>query len=130
MTNEHVVTKNLIDSKEKIVIYFDGQNKRREIILNENKRYIRDYRYIDLGVTIIQILKEVNIDKEYFLLPYIGDYNQLINQKIYIVQLHEGNLSYCKGELTDNNKFELTHNVSTLPASSGSPIFLENTTKV
>ena len=81
MTNEHVVAKNLIDSKEKIVIYFDGQNKRREIILNENKRYIRDYRYIDLDVTIIQILKEDNIDKEYFLLPYIGERNQLINQK-------------------------------------------------
>ncbi len=89
MTNEHVVTKNLIDSKEKIVIYFDGQNKRREIILNENKRYIRDYRYIDLDVTIIQILKEDNIDKEYFLLPYIGDCNQLKNQKIYIVQFTE-----------------------------------------
>ena len=53
-----------------------------------------------------------------------------MNYKIYIVQFPEGNLSYCKGELTDINKFELTHNVSTLPASSGSPIFLENTTKV
>ena len=130
MTNEHVVTKNLIDSKEKIVIYFDGQNKRREIILNENKRYIRDYRYIDLDVTIVQILKEDDIDKDYFLLPYIGDCNQLMNYKIYIVQFPEGNLSYCKGELTDIDKFELTHNVSTLPGSSGSPIFLENTTKV
>ena len=63
-------------------------------------------------------------------LQYIGDCNQLINQKIYIVQFPEGNLSYCKGELTDINKFELTHNVSTLPSSSRSPIFLENTTKV
>ena len=130
MTNEHVVTKNLINSKEKIVILFDGQNKRREIILNRNNRYIRDYGYIDLDVTIVQILKEDNIDKEYFLLPYIGDYNRLINQKIYIVQFPEGNLSYCKGKLTDINKFELSHNAITHPGSSGSPIFLENTTKV
>ena len=125
-----MVTKNLIDSKEKIVIYFDGQNKRSEIILNENKRYIRDYRYINLDVTIVEIIKEDDIEKEYFLLPYIGDCNQLMNYKIYIVQFPEGNLSYCKGELTDIDKFELTHNVSTLPSSSRSPIFLENTTKV
>ena len=35
--------------------YFDWQNKRREIILNENKRYIKDSRYIDFDVIIIQI---------------------------------------------------------------------------
>ena len=130
MSNEHVIKKEFIDSKEKIEIFYDGQNKRKEIILNENKRYIRDYRYINLDVTIVEIIKEDDIDKEYFLLPYIGDYNQLLNQKIYIVQFPEGKLSYCKGELTNIKKYEIIHNASTLPGSSGSPIFLENTTKV
>ena len=130
MTNEHVINKELIDSKEKIVIFYDLQNKRKEIILNENKRYIRDYRYLDLDVTIIEILKEDDIDKEYFLLPYIGDYAQLINQKIFIVEFPQGKLGYCYGEIKKIKKYEITHNASTLPGSSGSPILLENTTKV
>ena len=58
MSNEHVIKKEFIDSKEKIEIFYDGQNKRKEIILNENKRYIRDYRYINLDVTIVEIIKE------------------------------------------------------------------------
>jgi len=83
-----------INSKEKIIIYYDGQNERREIVLNSDKRYIREYSNKNLDIVTIEILKADNINKKYFLLPYIGNYSELINQKIYIVQFPEGELGY------------------------------------
>ena len=130
MTNEHVIKKETINAIEKITIYFDGQNERRDIILNEDKRYIREYTYKNQDITTIEIIEEDNIDKKYFLLPYIGNYNELLNKNIYIVQFPVGKLSYCGGELLDINKYEITHNASTDSGSSGSPIFLVNTTRV
>ena len=130
-TCEHVVTKEKVKAKEAIIIYYDGQNERREIELNSKDRYIREYHSKkDLDIIIIEILKRDNIDKKYFLLPYIGSYDELINKKIYIVQFPEGQLSYSGGELLKIDKYEITYNVSTSSGSSGSPIFLENTTKV
>ena len=37
---------------------------------------------------------------------------------------------HSKGEITNIDKYEFTHKASTLPGSSGSPIFLDQTTKV
>ena len=127
MTNEHVITKVMIENKEKIVIFYDAQNERKEIILND--RYMKEYTKLDLDITIIEIKKEDNIDKKYFLLPYIGELD-LMNKNIFIVQFPHGALSYSKGKILNVNKFELTYDVKTQEGSSGSPIFLENTTKV
>ena len=132
MTNEHLITKNMINLKEKIIIYYDGQNKRNEIILDINKRYIKDYRNKDndLDIIIIEIIKEDNINEQYFLLPYIDEYNNKINNNIYIVQFPHGNLSYSKGKIIKINNYEITYDVHTESGSSGSPIFLENTQRV
>ena len=82
MTNEHVITKKMVELKEKIDIYYDNQYKFVEIELNENKRYIKDYLYLDIDVIIIEIIKEDNIKEEYFLLPnieYINGYKEYEN---------------------------------------------------
>ena len=50
MTCEHVVTKKKINSKEKIIIYYDGQNESREIVLNSDKRYIWEYSNKNLDI--------------------------------------------------------------------------------
>ena len=61
------------------------------------------------------------------------NYNKLNNKKIYIVQFPKGkDLSLSEGEIIDIgespkkelDKFEFEHKASTLPGSSGSPIFL------
>ena len=39
-------------------------------------------------------------------------------------------LSYCKGELINIKKYEITHNASTDSGSSGSPIILDDSTRV
>ena len=95
ITNEHIVTKNMIDTKQKIVIYYDTESESREIILNKEQRFIKEYRNMDIDITLIEILKEDNINKKYFLLPYTGN-NNIINKdkNIYLIQYPSGDLSY------------------------------------
>ena len=134
MTNEHVITKKMAELKEKIDIYYDNQYKLVEIELNENKRYIKDYLYLDIDVIIIEIIKEDNIKEEYFLLPnieYINGYKEYENKNIYIPQYPEGgDLSNSKGKIKSINDYEFSHLASTKAGSSGSPIFIEGTIQV
>ena len=116
----------MIDNKEKIIIYYDTENEFREIILNKDLRFIKEYKNIDIDATIVEILKEDNINKKYFLLPYLGN-NNIIDKNVYIIQYPHGELSYSKGKIINIDKFELEYDVSTKEGSSGSPIFLEGT---
>ena len=129
MTNEHVITKQMIDLKQKITIIYDTGNKKIDILLNKDERYIKEYKNIDLDVTIVEVIKEDNIKEECFFFQYIEDYN-FINKNIYIVQFPNDILSYSKGKIIRIDKYELTYNATTNSGSSGSPIFLENTKAV
>ena len=134
ITNEHVIKKDEIDSNKKIEIYFDNQSEIREIELNKDKRFIRDYLYMNIDAIVIEIIKEDNINENYFLLPnleYINGYNIFINKGIYIPQYPNGeDLSFSKGIINSINNYEFSHLASTQQGSSGSPIFILNTTKV
>ena len=66
MTNEHVITKELIKERKNINFYYDFESKTKEICLNTDERYIKDFRDINIDVTIIEILPKDNIDKDYF----------------------------------------------------------------
>ena len=94
MTNEHVITKNMIENKQTIDVYYDNQTKMMKITLDRHKRYIRRYNYINIDCTIVEIVKEDNINEDYFLLPNIDfkdfNYNELKNKNIYIVQFPLG----------------------------------------
>ena len=130
MTNEHVISKDIIESNKKIEIFYDHEKEMRTIILNKNERYIEEYTDMELDITIIEIINKDNIDKNYFLLPYL-DYNNLRDKNIYIPQFPEGNkLSNSRGEISGIDKYEIIHNASTAQGSSGSPIFLKDTTKI
>ena len=86
---------------------------------------------INIDIIIIQILEEDNIDKKYFLLPYMGEISKLEGKRIFITQFPKGkNLSYSKGCIIRIDNYELIHNASTDIGSYGSPIFLKNTTEV
>ena len=141
MTNEHVITKEVIEKKIEIEVFYYNTKKRIKIILDENKRFIQNYKDMYIDCTIIEILAKDNVFEDYFLIPNI-DYNDknyadLKNKKIYVVQFPEGkNLSHSDGEIIkvggnldtdkDLDKYEFEHKASTEPGSSGSPIFLEN----
>ncbi len=132
MSNEHVITKNVIKNKNNIYIYYDSEYKAREIKLNEEERYIKSFKDIGLDITIVEILDKDNISKDYFLFPEkINEYNRLINSQVYIPQYPKGKeLKNARGKIKEINKYEFTHLVTTEEGSSGSPIFLENSIDV
>ena len=43
MTNEHVITRDLVESKENIKIFYNLGTKENEIDLNKDKRFIKDF---------------------------------------------------------------------------------------
>ena len=128
MTNEHVIKKDMIESKEIIDVKYDFEDKWIKIKLDIDERFIKYDQQMD--ITILKIIPKDKIKDKYFLLPNINDMNY-INKDIYIVQFPEfKNLSYSEGKILDTNNFEFIYDASTKPGSSGSPILLKNTTKV
>ena len=131
MTNEHVITREMVQNEENITIKYDCERKQVQINLNNKKRLIRDFIDINIDATIIEILPIDNIEEHYFLLPETNINKNLINSPIYIPQYPKGiNFCYSHGYIIEINNDEITHNSTTKFGSSGSPIFLENSTKV
>jgi hypothetical protein len=136
MTNEHVITSNMINSNKIIEIKYNNQKEKRFIYLSERERFIRTYRYMSIDATVIQILKKDNISVDSFLSVNINDYidyqnkiNKFINKEIYILQYPLGNdLMLSKGKIVeiDLYKNQFTHKSSTEEGSSGSPVFDDN----
>ena len=128
MTNAHIIKDEMIDSKIEIEIYYDYENKNKKIVLNKDERWIQSFILLD--ITFVEIIEEDNIGKDYYLLPYLDDINNLMNPNIYIPQFPNGELCSSEGKILEIKKYELVHNASTRPGSSGSPIFLKNSKKV
>ena len=127
MTNEHIIEKEMIDKNEKICFYYDLEKKYSILDLNKDKRFIECNKMLD--ITIIEILPKDQIKKKYFLIPDLN-IEELMNKEIYIPQFPGGKLKYSRGMIKSINNFQITHTASTEFGSSGSPIFLENSTKV
>ena len=134
MTNEHIITKELIKQKKLITIYYDNESKLKEIKLEPEKRYIKAFKDdIKIDATIVEILPKDGIEKEFFLLPlldYMNNYSELINKEITIIQYPLGQLSYSDGIIKKIDEYEFTQLSSTQSGSSGSPVFLKNSEKV
>ena len=132
ISNEHVISKEIINNKNNVDISYDNEIKSVNIKLDSNKRYIKCFIDAGLDITIIEIIEEDNISKDYFLYPEVKKKinNKLINTQIYIPQYPEGKeLKNARGKIKEINKYEFTHSASTAYGSSGSPIFLENIKK-
>ena len=136
MTNQHVIKTEMIERKETINIYYDDKNIIRKIQLNSQERFIKDFKDINMDVTVIEILPKDNIPDTYFLLPlidYKDDYEKLIGKEITIIQNIKEKLNQFYGKiknLTKTNKYEFIHDVCAKEGSSGSPIILKGTKKV
>ena len=133
MTNEHVITKDIIKNKKKIKFYYDNESKSKEIYLNNEERFIKEFTDNELDITVIEIISKDKIDEGFFLLPcidYMFNYKGLINKEITVIQYPGGKLSYSNGIIKEIKNNEITHLASTELGSSGSPIFLKDTIKV
>ena len=87
--NELIITKEMIKQKISIDIYYDNQSKFINIELNPDERLIKEFKDIQLDITVIEIISKDDISQDYFLLlliDYIDNYNQLINNEIAIIQ--------------------------------------------
>ena len=99
MTNEHVITKDIIKNKEKIKFYYDNESKSKEIYLN-SERFIKEFTDNNLDITIIEILSKDKITEGFFLFPcidYMINYERLLNKEITVIQYRGGKLSYSNG---------------------------------
>ena len=100
------------------------------IALKRTKRFIRDYRYMNIDAIVIEIIKEDNISEEYFLsakLENLEKPEKLFNNNINIIQYPDGrDIKYSTGKIKsfDKYSYEIVHLASTESGSSGSPIFL------
>ena len=132
MTCEHIITNEIIEENKTIEVYFEIEKKRLEIELNKNERFIRNFLDLKIDCTIIEILPSDNINEDYFLIPNKDyNFNDLKEKKIYIPQYPGGGpFKYSKGKIENIEGYEFSYTASTLPGSSGSPIFLEQTTSV
>lgn len=136
ITNEHVIPKNILISETQINISYDNQNEKTSILLGREERFIRDYTYLNIDAVIIEILPIDNVQKKYFLFPYI-DYNEGLgkfkDKEISIVQYPGGkDLNFSEGKIIDINDYsnEMSYDSSTERGSSGSPIFLKDSRNV
>ena len=129
MTNEHIVTKEMIQLNEIIDINNNYNKNGIKIALDKNERNIIYNKKMD--ITIIEIKLKDNLKDEWFLLPILDNYREFINEHIYVVQYPEDKeLSYSEGKIIDIKNDELSYDASTIFGSSGSPILIKNTTKV
>ena len=128
MTNEYVLRKEMIESKEIIDVKYNYEKKWMKIKLDEKERYILYNKEMD--ITIIEIISKDKISDEYFLLPNINNIDYM-NKDIYIVQYPGDNeLSYLEGKIKDINNYDLIYDASTKSGSSGCPILLKDTKEI
>ena len=134
MTNEHVITKEMVENKDNFIFYFDNEKKTKEIKLDQNERYIKNFRDIKIDATIIEILPKDDISPDFFLLPnidYMYNQKELINREIAVLQYPSGESCYSFGKIKSlEDNYEFAHLASTEQGSSGSPIFLKHSSKV
>ena len=95
MSNEHVIEKDFIEKNGIIKLTFK-EDTTKKIILDKNKRFIRDFTDKGIDVTIVEILEEDNIDLNNFLKPDIENiinFKKLTNKKIWIYEFQTERLS-------------------------------------
>jgi len=132
MTNEHIITEEIINQKETITFYYDSESKTKDIDLYSDKRYIKHFKN-NIDATVIEILPKDDIPKDYFLIPpidYMYNFNALLNKEIIVLQYPSGQLGYSSGKIKEIKENEFTHSAGTEYGSSGSPVFLKESLKI
>ena len=125
----------MIQNKDIIHILYDNGSKNAEIKLDEKERFIKNFRDIDLDITLVEILSKDNIQNYYFLNPELEQFDEdkLINSKIYIPYYPlEGKITSSESSIEKIDKNEFIYSIKTeqKQISSGNPIFLEKSINV
>ena len=132
ITNEHVITKEMIKNKNVINVSFNIERKKINIKLDQSERYIKTFKEYNVDATVIQIRSKDRVYEDYFLEPELGyNNNNLIGKEIYIPQFPAfEKIQNSRGTISKINSNEFTHLARTEKGSSGSPIFLKGNRRV
>ena len=134
ITNYHIISQNIVDFKEYIMIQIEKENKKIEIQLDSNKRFIKCFK-VPLDCTLIEIKdSDQIIDDVFFLsydLNYLAGYNDYNESDILILQHPLGEETQLGiGKIMKILNFEFEHSIETDNGSSGSPVILIGNLKV
>ena len=118
LTNNHVLNEKSIDINKEIK--FEYCKEEKKISITKNRKVFTkkelDYTCIEIFDTD-KINKFFKIDQNIF-----NNKDSLKNQEIFIMQNPSGELSYDSGKILDIKNDILSHSVSTVKGSSGSPL--------
>ena len=124
ISNEHIFKKDIINNKI-ISMYFNGELITQN--LKNSKRYIKSFIDNGLDLSVIEIINEDKISKDYFLWDEdVTDNNRLINSEIYIPNISKREFVNIKSKINKINKNEFIYLTNMENDLSGLPIFLEN----
>ena len=130
MTGDHILKAKSL--KNEVIVYYNyGKSFFRIKIkeakdTNKNQRYLKSYSFINLGVFVLGILPEDNIEDYFFIkLNYIFDLTKILKEKLYIIQFPQnGRKNISEGKIISINQYEFIFNSNTKNILSGCPIFV------
>ena len=125
ITNIELNKEELLKVDESIEVYYNKRQDISIINLKENERFLRYYK--DINTTVIQILIDKdNIPEDYFFLPK-STYGNLVDKKIYIIQISDDNkYNKFQGEIKNIKENKFTHSANVKNGFSGNYVFLES----
>lgn len=135
-TCNHVISENDIKNKIIVNIYYGkkGEEKKKNIKLDNNIRYIKSFNNYKLDVTLIEIIQNDNISEDKYLFPHLNyenGYNKYENKNFYLAEyprrgLNSNERAISSGRITKIKDHTFEHTLYTNISSSGSPICNEN----
>ena len=83
MSCEHIINKYLLKHQDSVIAYYNHGKNFFTININKSKRFVRDYTYINIDVSVIEILPEDNIEESFFLRQnYMNYFGEILKEKI------------------------------------------------
>jgi len=135
ITCEHCISQKNIDSKITVLIYYKEENDeiKKEIELNNNKRFMKCFIDIGIDITLIEIIPEDIIPEDKYLFPdlnYKNGYDQYKNRIIFAGGYPNDDINKDKKQCFSPGKItqlkdkigNFLHNCATKGGSSGSPL--------
>ena len=127
---EKIISKAMINQKEEIKFFYDNESKIKKIALNTEERLIKNFKDVGIDSTVIEILPGDKIENDFFLSPYINNFNELKDEDIFIIQFPKGIMNYSTGKIKSINKNDFIHTIKIENEFEGNPIFLKGSIKV
>jgi len=134
VTCDHCISQNDIDLQITVSLFYGNktQESKKEIKLDNNKRFMKSFINLGFDAIIIEILSEDEIPEDKYLLPdmnYINGYDQYIKTEIYTagypsVDTYTGEKHFSAGMIkaVKSDKGKFIHDCPTKAGSSGSPL--------